>query len=82
MLDLPSADQSPTRVPKLLTEAEEVAAREAFAEALRASSEVDMSCNGMPPEIAHKCVSRPMHRARVRLRESQWRLAGRDAALT
>lgn len=65
VLDLPASHlgEVPVRLPPLLSPEEETAARAAFAEAMRASSEVEMSTSGMPPEIAHKwaalrdCVS-------------------------
>lgn len=65
VLDLPASHlgEPPAHLPPLLSRDEETAARAAFAEAMEASSKVDLTCGGMPPEIAHKwaamrdCVS-------------------------
>ena len=65
MLDLPASHlgEPPARLPPLLSDEEETAARAAFAEAMEASSKVELTCDGMPIELAHKwaamrdCVS-------------------------
>lgn len=56
VLDLPATHLGgpPSLVPSPLSEDEVAAVREAFAAALQASSEADMTCDGMPLEIAHK----------------------------
>lgn len=65
VFDLPGAylGKPPPPLPPLLSDEEAAAAQKAFAEALKASSEVELNCDGMPLEIAHKwaamrdCVS-------------------------
>lgn len=57
VLDVPGSQlgPGPALLPPLLTDEEKAAAKAAFAEALKASSEVDMSVEvGMPLEIAQK----------------------------
>jgi len=57
VFDLPAThlgEAAPERLPSLLTAEEEAAARVAFAEAMRASSEVEMTPKGMPLHIAYK----------------------------
>ena len=46
--------EPPPRVPPLLSAAEEAAARTAFAEAMEASAQADLSVDGMPLELAQK----------------------------
>mmetsp|Transcript_13685 Transcript_13685/g.23383 ORF Transcript_13685/g.23383 Transcript_13685/m.23383 type:complete len:142 (+) Transcript_13685:1-426(+) len=66
VFDLPATHlgPAPAHLPSLLTEDETVATRAAFAEALKASSEVELSVDGMPLHLAHKwaamrdCVAR------------------------
>lgn len=64
VFDLPAdLGPPPAHFEPLLTPEEAFAAREAFAEALRASSNVELNTDGMPLELAHKwaamrdCVS-------------------------
>jgi hypothetical protein len=60
VLDLPaSLGEPPARLPPLLSSNEEAAARAAFAEAMEASSKIELTCSGMPVELAHKCEHRP-----------------------
>jgi hypothetical protein len=57
VLDIPGSQlgPGPALLPPLLTDEEKAAAKVAFAEALKASSEVDMSVEvGMPLDIAQK----------------------------
>ena len=56
VLDLPATHlgDAPERLPPLLSEREAAEARKAFDEALRASSEVELTVDGMPLDIAHK----------------------------
>ena len=58
VVDMPAsvqlAAEAPPHLPSLLTEEETADARVAFAEALKASSEVEMSVDGMPLHLAHK----------------------------
>ena len=66
VLDLPATHlhAPPPPQPVLLTDAEADAAKAAFADALKASSEVELSVDGMPLHLAHKwaamrdCVGR------------------------
>lgn len=58
------AEAPPPPLPPLLSDAEAEAARAAFADALKASSEAELSVDGMPLHLAHKweamrdCVGR------------------------
>ena len=56
VLDLPATHLNgpPAHLPPLLSDAETEAARAAFAAALQASSEVELSVDGMPLHLAHK----------------------------
>ena len=56
VLDMPASHlgEPPAHLPPLLSGEEETAARAAFAEAMEASSKVELTCDGMPPQIAHK----------------------------
>ena len=56
VLDLPATHLHgpPAHLPPLLSDAETEAARAAFAAALQASSEVELSVDGMPLHLAHK----------------------------
>ena len=60
VLDLPaSLGEPPARLPPLLSSDEEAAARAAFAEAMEASSKIELTYSGTPVELAHKCKHRP-----------------------